>query len=108
VRNKCNRIPSSRIETILIPHSRFINGETIDYNIEKRPVYQLVLKMLDNAFVRLIEGDAPILHSDQGWHYQMSKYQQALKERGIIQSMSLKENCLEITSNGKFLWLIKV
>jgi putative transposase len=42
------------------------NGEIIAYNIEKRPVFPLVTKMLDKAFQRLNEGDTPILHSDQG------------------------------------------
>jgi transposase InsO family protein len=32
--------------------------------------------------------DEVILHSDQGWHYQMSKYQNTLKKHGIRQSMS--------------------
>ena len=35
------------------------------------------------------------LHSDQGWQYQMKQYQYLLKEKGIIQSMSRKGNCLD-------------
>lgn len=42
------------------------------------------------AFECLNRGDTPILHSDQGW-----QYQHALKEQGIIQSMSRKVNCLD-------------
>ncbi len=42
------------------------NGEIIAYNMESRPVYPLVSKMLDKAFGCLNEGDAPLLHSDQG------------------------------------------
>jgi len=34
-----------------------------------------------------------LIHSDQGWHYQMSKYQHALKEKNVMQSMSRKGNC---------------
>ncbi|MEN9864110.1 MAG: hypothetical protein RLZZ601_1874, partial [Pseudomonadota bacterium] len=37
----------------------------------------------------------PMLHSDQGWQYQMGFYQQALKAQGITQSMSRKGNCLD-------------
>ena len=32
-----------------------------------------------------------ILHSDQGWQYQMKEYQNLLKEHNVIQSMSRKE-----------------
>jgi hypothetical protein len=43
----------------------------------------------------LADDDTLLIHSDQGWHYQMGKYQQALKERGITQSMSRKGNCYD-------------
>lgn len=36
-----------------------------------------------------------VLHSDQGWQYQMLTYQEGLKKYGIIQSMSRKGNCLD-------------
>ncbi len=36
-----------------------------------------------------------ILQSDQGWQYQMQPYHELLKEKGIIQSMSRKGNCLD-------------
>jgi putative transposase len=71
------------------------NGEIIAYNYESRPVYPLVSRMLDNACDRLKDGDAPNLHSDQGWHYQMKQYRHLLKEHRITQSMSRKGNCLD-------------
>ena len=37
----------------------------------KRPVYKLVHNMLEQALERLESSDQVILHSDQGWHYQM-------------------------------------
>ncbi|MCM3764924.1 IS3 family transposase [Neobacillus niacini] len=91
----------------LSPILDLYNGEIIAYNIEKRPVYQLVSKMLDKALERLNEEDAPILHSDQGWHYQMTKYQHALKKRGIVQSMSRKGNCLDNAVMENFFGLLK-
>jgi len=45
-------------------------------------------------------GMAPILHSDQGWHYEMKQYQHALKTHGIIQSMSRKGNCFDNPGNS--------
>jgi putative transposase len=83
------------------------NGEIIAYNYESRPVYPLVSKMLDKAFNRLKDGDIPILHSDQGWHYQMKQYQHALKQHGITQSMSRKGNCLDNAVMENFFGLLK-
>ncbi len=41
------------------------NGEIIAYNIEHRPAYCLVSKMLNKAFQRLNDKETPILHSDR-------------------------------------------
>lgn len=91
----------------LSPILDLYNGEIIAYNFEKRPVYPLVSKMLDKAFKYLNEGDSPILHSDQGWHYQMGKYRQVLKNEGIIQSMSRKGNCYDNAVIENFFGLLK-
>lgn len=79
----------------LSPMLDLFNGEVIAYTVNPRPVYSLVSKMLDNAFERLDDKDDLIIHSDQGWHYQMRQYQQALKDHGITQSMSRKGNCYD-------------
>lgn len=50
----------------LSPILDLFNGEIISYNIEKRPTFLLVERMLDKALTRLDKGDNPILHSDQG------------------------------------------
>lgn len=39
--------------------------------------------------------ERPILHSDQGWQYQMPAFQRRLEARGLAQSMSRKGNCLD-------------
>jgi putative transposase len=84
------------------------NGEIIAYNMERRPVYSLVSKKLDQVFERLNEGDSPIiLHSDQGWHYQMKQYQHALEKNGITQSMSRKGNCLDNVALESFFGVLK-
>ncbi|SFX42984.1 Integrase core domain-containing protein, partial [Thermoactinomyces sp. DSM 45891] len=51
--------------------------------------------------------EAPLLHSDQGWHYQMKKYQHSLKQREITQSMSRKGNCLDNAVIENFFGLLK-
>ena len=63
--------------------------------------------MLDKAFERLKDGDIPILHSDQGWHYQMKQYRHALKKQGITQSMSRKGNCFDNAVIENFFGLLK-
>ncbi len=72
----------------LSPIIDLYNGEIISYSIKDRPTYELVQDMLHKAITTLTGDDKPILHSDQGWHYQMNNYQQTLKDNGIIQSMS--------------------
>ncbi|MEC2078269.1 IS3 family transposase [Metabacillus fastidiosus] len=91
----------------LSPVLDLFNGEIIAYNMEKRPAFSLVKKMLDQAFECLHEEDSPILHSDQGWHYQMKKYQHLLKEHHIAQSMSRKGNCLDNAVMENFFGLLK-
>ncbi|MFY0519666.1 IS3 family transposase [Lysinibacillus sp. UGB7] len=91
----------------LSPILDLCNGEIIAYKVMKRPVYQLVGDMLEQAVKRLKPEDQVILHSDQGWHYQMKKYQRTLKEHAIIQSMSRKGNCLDNAVMENFFGLLK-
>lgn len=79
----------------LSPILDLYNGEIISYNISQRPVFAQIEEMLANAFKRLDKKDNLILHSDQGWQYQMKRYQNLLKSKGIRQSMSRKGNCLD-------------
>ena len=51
--------------------------------------------MLDKAFAKINNDIGLILHSDQGWQYQMKRYQHLLLKQGVIQSMSRKGNCLD-------------
>ncbi|MDR4414530.1 hypothetical protein COJ67_02960 [Bacillus thuringiensis] len=82
-------------EFYLSPMLDLFNGEIIAYTIDSRPTYSLVSKMLEKSFQQLTEEDEFLIHSDQGWHYQMKKYRHALKERKITQSMSRKGNCYD-------------
>lgn len=79
----------------LSPILDLFNGEIIAYNITNRPTFYLVKDMLEKAFVKIPDNTNLILHSDQGWHYQMKQYQRMLNQKGIIQSMSRKGNCLD-------------
>ncbi|AYA74701.1 IS3 family transposase [Bacillus sp. Y1] len=91
----------------LSPVLDLCNGEIIAYNVMKRPVYRLVGEMLDKAIEYLKPGDQVILHSDQGWHYQMKQYQKTLEQHEITQSMSRKGNCLDNAVIENFFGLLK-
>lgn len=79
----------------LSPILDLYNQEIISYEIADRPQINMVMQMLKGAFKRLSSEDKPLLHSDQGWQYQMDMYQQAIKAKGLTQSMSRKGNCLD-------------
>ncbi|WP_203364743.1 IS3 family transposase [Bacillus sp. REN10] len=91
----------------LSPVLDLCNGEIIAYKVMNRPVYQLVGDMLDEAIKRLKPEDKLIIHSDQGWHYQMKKYQNTLQDHQITQSMSRKGNCLDNAVIENFFGLLK-
>ena len=71
------------------------NREVISFSISKSPNYDQIRVMLDQAFNKHTNLEGLIFHSDQGWQYQMEAYHKTLKEKGIIQSMSRKGNCLD-------------
>ncbi len=79
----------------LSPIIDLFNGEIISYELSEKPSFEQVAIMLKKSFKKIPNKTDLILHSDQGWQYQMKQYQQLLKEKGIIQSMSRKGNCLD-------------
>ena len=91
----------------LSPIIDLFNGEVVSYNISERPVFAQVMDMIKIAFNKIPNNTNLILHSDQGWQYQMNQYQQALKDKGIRQSMSRKGNCLDNSCAENFFGLLK-
>jgi transposase InsO family protein len=91
----------------LSPVLDLYNQEVVAYQIEQRPQFSLVMKMLYKAIKQLKPEDRPLLHSDQGWHYQMAGYQNVLKDHGIQQSMSRKGNCLDNAVMENFFGILK-
>jgi len=79
----------------LSPIIDLYNGEIISYTISDHPRFNDVMTMLSIAFDKIPDGTNLILHSDQGWQYRMKPYHEALINKGIIQSMSRKGNCLD-------------
>lgn len=62
---------------------------------------------LNQSVKRLPQQHALILHSDQGWHYQMKAYQRVLEANDIQQSMSRKGNCLDNAVQENFFGILK-
>lgn len=91
----------------LSPVLDLFNGEIIAFETARRPVYQMIDTMLNNAFERLSPKDRPILHSDQGWQYRMPAYQASLQSKGLVQSMSRKGNCLDNAAMESFFAVLK-
>ena len=83
------------------------NSEIVSYTICSHPRISMVLNMLDDAIKRLPAKHNLILHSDQGWHYQMKNYQNKLVANGIWQSMSRKGNCLDNAVMENFFGVLK-
>ena len=91
----------------LSPVMDLFNGEIVAYEMNERPLFPLVGNMLKKALSRLTAQEAPMMHSDQGWQYQMEAYRQRLLERGLTQSMSRRGNCLDNAAMESFFGTLK-
>ena len=91
----------------LSPMIDLYNGEVISYNLSKHPVFHQVEDMLEKAFKIIPDNSNCIIHSDQGWQYQMKQYQYMLEKKGIRQSMSRKGNCLDNGCAENFFGILK-
>ena len=92
----------------LSPILDLYNNEVISYSISLSPNFEQTREMLQGLFDKLPQGATPILHSDQGWQYQMKEFQRQLQEHNIIQSMSRKGNCLDNSVMENFFGRLKV
>ena len=91
----------------LSPIIDLYNQEIVSYELTERPVFNQVVMMLKKAFKKIPNNTNLILHSDQGWQYQMKQYQWLLQEKGIVQSMSRKGNCLDNAIIENFFGILK-
>lgn len=91
----------------LSPIQDLYNGEIVSYNLSERPNLCQTMDMLKRALTRLPSKTKLILHSDQGWQYQMKPYQAELRTRKIRQSMSRKGNCLDNATMESFFSTLK-
>ena len=85
----------------LSPVMDLYNGEIVAYDTARTAQMPLVSNMLERALRKLGKHQTPLIHSDQGWQYQMPAYQSLLRQYGLTQSMSRKGNCLDNASMEK-------
>ena len=91
----------------LSPIIDLFNGEIISYDLSERANFDQTLSMLEKSFEKIPDKTNLILHSDQGWQYQMKQYQLLLKKKGIKQSMSRRGNCLDNAIIENFFGILK-
>ncbi|PPU62298.1 IS3 family transposase [Xanthomonas pisi] len=91
----------------LSPIMDLYNGEIVAYQMKRRPVLDLVGQMLDQAIKQLPPDARPMVHSDQGWHYQHENYRQTLEKHSLQQSMSRRGNCLDNAAMESFFGTLK-
>lgn len=91
----------------LSPILDLFNGEIISYTISDRPDLKMVMDMINSATNKVDITSGLVLHSDQGWHYQHKQYQKSLINKGIVQSMSRKGNCLDNAVMENFFAIMK-
>jgi transposase InsO family protein len=82
-------------------------GDVVAWDLSLSPNLEQTKRMLDEAFTKHPDLEGLILHSDMGWQYQHGYYQQRLKEKGIVQSMSRKGNCLDNSPMENFFGVMK-
>jgi len=91
----------------LSPIKDLYNGEIVAYTMGARPTLDLVSSMMKKALRVLGVNEQPMLHSDQGWQYQMPSYRKMLADRNLVQSMSRKGNCHDNASMESFFAVLK-
>ena len=69
--------------------------DIVAWDLSLTPNLEQTKRMLDEAFRKNPNIEGLVFHSDMGWQYQHNYYQERLKEKGIIQSMSRKGNCID-------------
>lgn len=77
----------------LSPVMDLFDRQIISYAVSTSPNLELTNSSLRAALATLETGQAPLVHSDQGFQYQHRSWRHLLAEAGATQSMSRKANC---------------
>lgn len=74
----------------LSPVIDLFDGMPVAWTIGTRPDSKLANDMLEQACATLADGEYPLIHSDQGHHYQWSGWAAICEKHGLVRSMSTK------------------
>lgn len=81
-------IPAGKV--YLSPIIDCFDGMAVSWTIGTHPNANLVNSMLDQAVLRLGEGEHPVVHSDRGGHYHWPGWIRRMEQAGLTRSMSKK------------------
>lgn len=79
----------------LSPVLDLFDRSIVSFSVSQSPTVAFTNESLNAAIATLNAGEAPLVHSDQGFQYQHASWQQLLNDAGLTQSMSRKGNCLD-------------
>lgn len=91
----------------LSPIMDLFNGEIVSYRIQTRPTFDLVGEILKGAPEKPVPSEKPMLHSDQGWQYQMFLSKAVERQRSGSESVP-QGKLLGQCGNGKFLRNVEI
>lgn len=79
----------------LAPVLDLFDRQILAWAIGTAPTLDLTNGALGDALATLPDGQTPLVHSDQGFHYQHASWRALLADAGATPSMSRKGNCLD-------------
>jgi transposase InsO family protein len=92
----------------LSPVIDFHTREVLAYDLSGNPNFEQIRRMLKSLYKKHgVHLKGSILHSDQGYQYQVGEYSKLLETYGITQSMSRKGNCLDNSPTENFFGRLK-
>ena len=79
----------------LSPVIDLFDRSVVAYTCALAPTLELTNSSLRAAIATLPAGAAPLVHSDQGFHYRHASWRTLLDDAGLTRSMSRRGNCLD-------------
>jgi len=85
------------------------NREIVGYSVTQNPNFHLVQDSFEKAVsqAKLSPTSQAIIHSDQGWLYQIPRFKKLVGQYEMKQSMSRKGNCLDNALMEGFFGILK-
>ena len=71
------------------------SNEIMGLQVSDSPNFNLVRNTLNELYKNNPCLSGAIIHSDQGFHYQLESYRKWIDKQNVLQSMSRKGNCLD-------------